>query len=74
MMLNWISVDDRIPELEKPVLLFSETKDTFTGFLRKTSEDDIHFCIGNEYTSWDYMFNPDIGTITHWMPLPEPPL
>lgn len=73
-MMEWVRVDDRMPELEKPVLLLSEAEDIITGFLRKIREDDIYFCIGNEYTSWDYVFNYDIGTITHWMSLPEPPL
>ena len=72
-MSEWISVEDEKPALEKRVLLLTESMDVVTGWLRKMRKDDIYFCFGNEYISWDFEFNFDVGAVTHWMQLPEPP-
>lgn len=74
---GWISVNERLPELDESVLLFDNWKsngeerfDIRLGYLseyitRKTSEGVTNHC---EWGGTDYAFN-----ITHWMPLPNPP-
>ena len=78
-MREWISVKERLPELEQEVLVYAVGKES--GF-----EDDAHIAISMRYVfhiftwdkgveewqaPWDY-FNRNYE-VTHWMPLPEPP-
>ena len=75
---GWISVEDRLPENQNPVIVFvpphvDEIKGTFLGYVGMayyTSFGEGFWCgtDGNLYGA--------IGTIhtpTHWMTLPEPP-
>lgn len=55
----WISVEDRLPELEKNVLIFSNFG-TYTGELKMHNEWADHHLY-------------EIDQVTHWMPLPSPP-
>lgn len=77
-MIEWIDIKEKLPELEKDVLLFDNWKNTDgevrqdikVGYLsefttRKTLEGVTHCC---EWSGHDFLFN-----ITHWMPLPKPP-
>lgn len=74
----WVAVVDKLPELEKEVLLFDDwkthtgedRKDIRVGYLEsfttiKTREGIRHNC---EWKGTEFAFN-----ITHWMPLPPPP-
>ena len=76
--LGWISVEDRLPELDETVLLFDdwqtregkEYKDVRVGYLSSfttmnTSKGISHNC---EWRVIGFAFN-----ITHWQPLPNPP-
>lgn len=74
---DWVKVEDRLPELDKEVLLFDDWRkkegkpgDIRTGYLsefttRKTSEGEKKYC---EWGGTEFAFN-----ITHWMPLPQNP-
>lgn len=73
MAAEWISVSDRLPEAKTPVLV------TYLGVL-----DQRPYCdaIANiNYGGWCW-YEDDIADndeevkviITHWMPLPEPPI
>lgn len=63
----WISVEDRLPEPEKEVIILNKRKQTDIDFLTDNFEggyywwksDDIICCEDDE--------------ITHWMPIPELP-
>lgn len=64
-MSEWISVEDRLPD-------FSENKDFLVTSLDNvdgTWPGDIHI------KRWyhDHFIIPHYETVTHWMPLPEPP-
>lgn len=65
-MSEWISVKDRMPEEDTPVL----TLDKF-GHIRDRELKRFH------YGEMPALFRPDGlapgRDITHWMPLPEPP-
>lgn len=61
--MNWISVKDKLPEIDSPVLAVE--MDTF-------NDKDIliaRLITGNIW--YAPFFRP--RNITHWMPLPEPP-
>lgn len=76
--MEWISIKDKLPELDETVLIFddwkssdgSRIKDIRVGHLsefttKKTSSGITHNC---EWKGTEFAFN-----ITHWMPLPTPP-
>ena len=71
---NWISVKDEQPELkDDSVLAHFETGSIETVHIEDWfrpitgGHDEIN---GYEITQWYRIASP---TITHWMPLPEPP-
>ena len=68
---NWISVEERLPEFDIDVLVFA-TGD-FRSVITITSySDHLHgFNIKGWVSPWQY-FHKNY-TITHWMPLPQPP-
>lgn len=65
--MNWISVNDRLPECYEKVLLafinFDGTISTECGFWDGYSKFNI----------FGYTVTFDKCRITHWMPLPKPP-
>lgn len=75
---GWISVKDRLPENQNPVMVFvpphvDEIKGTFLGYVGMayyTSLGEGFWCgtDGNLYGAIGMIHTP-----THWMPLPEPP-
>lgn len=66
-MSEWISVDDRLPELYIDVLAFSVYGE-FDGAPLKRIEKGSY---GGMF--WTDSHGYDIETVTHWMPLPLPP-
>lgn len=69
--MDWISVDERLPEevnvgYSVHVLMFSKYHGQIIGY-RYTNTWEAE-CLGEDY-------DPDnLQDITHWMPLPEPPI
>lgn len=59
-MNEWIKVTDRLPELMKVVLVFHHP---YIGIEVRTDPKD-----GNIWATTDKKF------ITHWMPMPKPPI
>ena len=80
---QWISVEERLPEANKQVLLHITQECQYyddNGDVYFT--DDYFMCEGHRRTGkhkgWYKAIAPDIsqyihGEITHWMPLPEQP-
>lgn len=77
--MEWINVNDRLPEFDEKVLLFDDWeatdsktkyKDVRVGYLaeytRRKTSDGVYTSI--EWGGTEFAFN-----ITHWMPQPEPP-
>lgn len=56
---SWISVKDKLPENDVRVLVFLNSKRSYT----ETDTDRMH---AGEWVRWG-------NDVTHWMPLPEPP-
>lgn len=61
--MEWISVEDRLPETRKDVLCFFQDKK------EKISRIDISWinCVQC------FLYEDIYGKVTHWMPLPDPP-
>lgn len=55
--MNWISVDDGLPEYRATVIAYNEHKQMMIGI----------------YSEWGWTFPAYFENVTHWMPLPEPP-
>ena len=60
-MMEWISVKDRLPPEYVKVMCYLEDGDYTVGYLFDKEENE-----------WN--LQSDVGTVTHWMPLPEPPV
>lgn len=64
---DWVSVDERLPEDDENVLVYSGDKEMFIawcGVLGRTWRDSFR----------DAPYDELVGiSITHWMPLPKPP-
>ena len=66
---EWVSVEERLPTDEHPVLVFVGYTDTMTGFITTSS----YFCFDeNPHWQWDGLVRDEQRTL-FWMPLPEPP-
>ncbi|WP_395504763.1 DUF551 domain-containing protein [Ectopseudomonas hydrolytica] len=62
-MSEWISVDDRLPEPNTPVLAYSKSWGVFFAF-RKNRNVSPWLCLDGDACN---------TKITHWMPKPPPP-
>lgn len=66
---EWVSVEERLPTDERPVLVFVGYADTMTGFITTSS----YFCFdANPHWQWDGLVRDEQRTL-FWMPLPAPP-
>lgn len=67
--MNWISVEDRLPELSQDVIIIRSRNGTF--YL----PDIANYYGGEFFPTYDLPDDIDFNAdwITHWMPLPEPP-
>ena len=70
-VMQWISVNDRLPEHMEDVVAFTDRK---RCLIVKYNHHNLPFSdepIGWCFRSW--MMPYDAEQITHWMPLPKPP-
>ena len=66
--MEWISVKDRLPELDEPVLVFSKGDYKLSALCKEIPTFEETF------KAFDYWEDIDeLHHVTHWMPLPEPP-
>ena len=66
---EWVSVEDRLPTDERPVLVFVGYADTMTGFITTSS----YFCFDpTPHWQLDGLVRDEQRTL-FWMPLPAPP-
>ena len=66
---EWVSVEERLPTDERPVLVFVGYADTMIGFITTSS----YFCFDeNPHWQWDGLVRDEQRTL-FWMPLPAPP-
>ena len=75
--MGWISVEDRLPEPEKEVLLLAhgwEGRLHYIGMLKPSPPQAGFFGVSkaSNWTIWGWSYFRE-PKVTHWMPLPEPP-
>ena len=69
LSLQWISVEDRLPESEKPVLTFVGYPESMVGFITVST----YYCVDKTpHWQWDGLLRDEQRTL-FWMPLPQPP-
>lgn len=61
----WISVDDKLPPGNESVLVYVYIPKTAVGFISTNN-----FILGENCFLFDKYTD---ATVTHWMPLPQPP-
>ena len=66
---EWVSVEERLPTDERPVLVFVGYADTMTGFIATSS---YFFFDVNPHWQWDGLVQDEQRTL-FWMSLPTPP-
>lgn len=70
--MEWISVDDRLPEIGDEVIVYTPNSRTkVTALCRLIRyEEDAEFFWDNFYGGTNFHLKE---SVTHWMPLPAPP-
>lgn len=61
--MDWISVKDRLPDVNEPVRVKS---DSAISTAKRTERGLWLIKIAGQWRNW-------LVNVTHWMPLPEPP-
>lgn len=69
--MKWKDPFKEKPKIGINLLLKTESGQIVTGWLSKMRDDDIYYCLGNEYSAWDYEFNYDLGAVVGWLYLSE---
>lgn len=64
---GWISVKDRLPEINEPVL-FTGKNDIGNRYPAQKG-----YYSGDEWYTFGGLWDKPLDRVTHWMPLPEPP-
>ena len=63
---QWISVEDKLPDRFKPVIVcYTRGKGTLKALRVEQGYKDINDC-------WN-VYGCQTKSVTHWMPMPEPP-
>lgn len=74
---GWISVEDRLPDLAEDVFVCvhkcnTRYPDTLIGYVNDvTKKWDV---VTTDGLIEDFNNNPDYYSVTHWQPLPKPPV
>lgn len=70
---QWISVEERLPEREQSVLVYSpQNEELFQIFDAVFDGEMFRELDANDYAETLYTEGSYVG-VTHWMPMPEPP-
>ena len=70
-MNNWISVNDMLPAVHRRVIIYMPNVEDTPEFAVGYLENDLNFYYYEQKESIDAI---DMELVTHWMPLPEPPI
>ena len=67
--MKWVNFSEKKPETNDFVLMLTDNGNMTVGGVSVAGS----VFIGNPFIGWEWMKDCDIESITHWMPLPEPP-
>lgn len=74
---HWISVKDRLPNPNEKVIVYNAENDGTFFARRLVSRFEWWDSVTKEYINWRWLpygyTNIMLASVTHWMPLPEPP-
>ncbi|MBO7172347.1 MAG: DUF551 domain-containing protein [Bacteroidaceae bacterium] len=70
---KWISVEERLPEAKLAVLAFGQRYSSYNKKGEPFPMTHVAYTRG-EGEGWFTYSNDDYVEVTHWMPLPEPPV
>lgn len=74
---HWISVKDRLPNPNEKVIVYNAENDGTFFARRLVSRFEWWDWVTKEYINWRWLpygyTNIMLESVTHWMPLPEPP-
>lgn len=70
--VGWISVKDLLPPIREVVLFFNGKREVRYGFFNPEAAPVNNWATDNSIWVDDLSYD-EIGTATHWMPLPAPP-
>lgn len=79
--MEWISVAERLPEIDRAVLVYSPGLDAcgfsegvLVAFIKEVFDDGRAYWEADTSGVSGYDYDVDRSTeVTHWMPLPQPP-
>ena len=71
--MQWISVKDRLPELDPRFQYDSKYCIVATEHVVTTASFREDIVRGKKVKRWHGAYGLFRGIVTHWMPLPEPP-
>ena len=66
MIINWISVEDLLPDEDGPYLIYALSQDPKSSFITCAWYDP-------SIPAWSGLVKVWLEAITHWMPLPKEP-
>ena len=68
--MDWISVDDRMPKNTKSILAWGTQSSPYTGHRTEVYKCSYSKCNND----WVLPRNYTLEDVTHWMPIPKPPI
>ena len=69
---KWISVDGELPKRNEEVLVVDRDGDIGMGYFVDSKNKRKWKCFTMLLIDWDGEWGDD-ASVTHWMPLPDPP-
>lgn len=71
-MSEWICVKNQLPPINSEIILYNGKKEVVFGIYKPESPPVENWATDDSIWIYDNC-NVNIGTATHWMPLPLPP-
>ncbi len=72
--MNWVSVKDRLPLELDPIETYKDVEVLVTDGKAVAMHMFASGSVGDNWREWSAYGDMPHAKITHWMPLPEPPV